>query len=189
LQRGVQALARRNHSGGQVGRKLTGAGLGREVAFVLVIADLLINEGIEATARLVFASGPERTQVFAGCLEPFDCRRHRVAFHARLGLGLWRRHHAGQGAVQAAVADLAELAEHLEVGAGLGQHTTRLEKQLVQVAVEGHAVSFQGLGHGAVAAALVNAIFLVDVYRLHRQLAAQLAQYRRRLVPGRGVAD
>ena len=91
--------------------------------------------------------------------------------------------------MQAGVADIAELAEHLEVGAGLGQHAAGLEKQLVEVAVERHAVGFQRGGHGGITAAFVNAVFLVDVHRRHRQFAAQLAQCGGRLVPSCGVAD
>ena len=91
--------------------------------------------------------------------------------------------------MQAGIADLAELAEYLEVGAGLGQHAAGLEKQLVQVTVDAHAFGFQGLGHRRIATAFVDAVFLVDVYRLDRQLPTQLAEHGGRLVPGRGRAD
>lgn len=91
--------------------------------------------------------------------------------------------------MQAVVANLAKLAEHLEIGAGLGQYATGLEKQLVQVAVKRDSLRLQRLCHGSITLALVDAVFLVDVHRLHRQFPAQFAQCSRRLVPGRGVAD
>jgi hypothetical protein len=159
----MQALARRNHARRKVGGQLAGAGLGGEVALVFVVADLLIGKGVEATSGFVFTGRPEGAQAIAGCFETFNRLWDRVAVQLYRCLGLWRCNDTRQGAVQAGVADLAELAEHLEIRAGLGQHAARLEEQLVEVAVEGHAISFQGLGHGGVPTTFVDAVFLVDV--------------------------
>ena len=51
------------------------------------------------------------------------------------------------------------------------------------------AIGVQRLGHCRIATAFMDAVFLVDVHRLHRQLPAQLAQRGGHLIPGGGVAD
>ncbi len=138
---------------------------------------------IEAPPGFVFTGRPERAQGVAGRLETGNGGRDRIAVEVESGLGLWRVYQPWQRAVQPCVADLAELTEYLEVGAGLGQHTARLEEQLVKVAVESHAFGFQRLGDGGVTAAFVNAVLLVDVQRLHRQRPAQFAEHSGRLIP------
>ena len=144
----------------------------------------MVGEGIETATGFIFTGWPEGAQRVAGRFEALDGLRHGVALYREFCLGLRRSHQARQAAVQAGVADLAKLAEHLEIRAGLGQYAAGLEKQLVQVAVPAHAGGFQRLGRGRIATALVDAVFLIDVHRLHRQFTAQLAQHHRRLVPG-----
>lgn len=106
---------------------------------------MLIGEGIEAPPGFVFTGWPEGAQAVAGWGETFDCVRDGIAFQLERRLGLWRCNHARQGAVQAGVADFTELAEHLEICTGLGQHTAGLEEQLIEVTVEGHAIGFKAL--------------------------------------------
>ncbi|CRM85245.1 hypothetical protein [Pseudomonas sp. 22 E 5] len=55
--------------------------------------------------------------------------------------------------------------------------------------MERHPVSLQSFSHGHIATALMNAVFLVDVHRVHRQFPAQFAQHGGRLVPGVGGAN
>jgi len=91
--------------------------------------------------------------------------------------------------VQAFVADLAELAEDLEVSTGLGQHAAWLEEQLVEIAMPTDVFGLERLGHRSVSSGFVDAVLLVDVYRFDLQLLAQLEQHLWRLMPVGGGTD
>ncbi|MCY1175611.1 hypothetical protein D9M73_158550 [compost metagenome] len=134
VQRGVQALARRNHPGGKIGRELTGTGFCREVAFVLVVLDLRFAKVVEATPGFGFARRPQVAQVISGCCEAVDTQGDRIAGNVQRRLFVRRAYQAGQRVVQSFVADFAELAEDLKVSAGAGQHAPGLEQQLIEVA-------------------------------------------------------
>ena len=58
----VQALAGGQHACCKVGRKLAGAGFGGQVAFVLVIVDLLVGKLRQALMSLIFACRPQCSQ-------------------------------------------------------------------------------------------------------------------------------
>ncbi|MCY1400874.1 hypothetical protein D9M71_159780 [compost metagenome] len=135
VQRGVQALARRNHPGGKIGRELTGTGFCREVAFVLVVLDLRFAKVVEATPGFGFAGRPQAAQVITGCCETLDAQGDRIAGNVQRRLFVRCADQAGQRVVQSFVADFAELAEDLKVSAGPGQHASGLEQQLIEVAV------------------------------------------------------
>jgi hypothetical protein len=61
-QGGMQALARRDHPRGQVGRKLAGAGLGGQVALLWVVFDTFVEEAGQAPVRLGLAGRPVLAQ-------------------------------------------------------------------------------------------------------------------------------
>ena len=179
----MQALARRNHPGSQVGRELTGAGFGREVAFALVVVDLRVCEGVETAPGFLFAGRPQCAQRLARRCKTSDGCRYRIAVDVQLCLFAGRLDQRRHRAVQAFIADLAELAEHLKVGFGFGQYRAGLEQQLVKVAVESDAFGLQGHRHRGVALAFVDAIFFVDVHSLNIQLHTKFEQHRRGLIP------
>ncbi len=187
-QGGMQALAWRQHAGGQVGRQLAGTGAGREVALAIVVAHLFIGEALQALLGRVFACRPQLAQAGAGRAETGDRAGNRVT-----GDGQWRlrpewRDAGGQGAVQALVADLAELAVDLEVAAGAGQHAAGPEEQLVEVAVPGDVLLPEVGGDLLVAQALVDAVLLVDVDGADVVLVADLGELGGGVAPVRAVA-
>ncbi|MCY1380076.1 hypothetical protein D9M69_678610 [compost metagenome] len=124
----MQALAGRQHAGGEVGGQAAGAGFARQVALALVVVDLLVGEGLQSLVGVLFTSRPELTQAGSRRGEA----RHRVDNGVTGDRQRRLRGRApdqrGQGAVQALVADLAELAVDLEVAAGLGQHAAGAEQ-------------------------------------------------------------
>ncbi|SVJ70643.1 Uncharacterised protein [Klebsiella pneumoniae] len=187
-QRGVQALPGREYAGGQVGRQLAGAGKRREVAPFMVVGQVLVGEVAQAFLRYLFACRPEAAQAIGRPREGGHGIRQRVAGQRVRWLGLRTRADTRQGLVQPFVADLAELAEHLEIAASSGQHRAGGEEQLVEVAVEGHALFTQALADGLVAAFLVHPVFLVDVYRADSQLPTEPADDFRGLPPVAAVA-
>ena len=63
-QRAVQALARRDHPGGEVRGELTSAGFGRQVALFVVVTDLLVGKGFQALMGFGLTSGPQMAQAF-----------------------------------------------------------------------------------------------------------------------------
>ncbi|MNG27724.1 hypothetical protein D3C84_1128880 [compost metagenome] len=68
----MQTLTGGNHSGGEIGRQLTGARFGREIAFVFVVVDLGIGEGVEAAVGFGFTGRPKTAQAVAGRGETFN---------------------------------------------------------------------------------------------------------------------
>ncbi|MNG13199.1 hypothetical protein D3C84_968620 [compost metagenome] len=91
--------------------------------------------------------------------------------------------------MQAFMAHLAELAEHLEIRAGPGQDAPGLEQQLVEIAVKLDTPALQRVSHRQVPAGFMNAVFLVDVYRIYRQLLTKLEQHIRSVIPACCLAD
>ncbi|MNQ86860.1 hypothetical protein D3C85_1020640 [compost metagenome] len=83
LQRGVQALAWRDHPGGEVGRELAGAGFRREVPLALVVVDLSVDEGVEATPGFGFPGRPECAKAVGRWGETFDPGRDFITGDAQ----------------------------------------------------------------------------------------------------------
>ena len=120
--------------------------------------------------------------------EALDRCGDRVALDLQRGLHGGRRRTGGQGGVQPCIADLAELAEDLEVAVALGQHAAGLEQQLVEVAAQAHVVRLQPRLHRRVAGALVDAVLLVDVDGADLVFMTEAGDGFRGLVPVLGVA-
>src|SRR5690606_29270694 len=109
--------------------------------------------------------------------------RNRVAVDGKRRLRPGQAKGAGQRAVQALIADLAKLAEHLKVAARTGENAARLEQQAIHVAVKADAQSFQLLSYLPVAAGFVEAVFLIDLHAADLPLAAEAGQHRRCVMP------
>ncbi|MNG95385.1 hypothetical protein D3C79_544210 [compost metagenome] len=88
-QRRVQALSRRDHPGGQVGGQLAGAGLGGQVAQVLVILDRLVEKTREARVGFCLAGRPVVAQGVGGFVETVHLLRDRVAGDVQWRLGFY----------------------------------------------------------------------------------------------------
>ncbi|MNT23717.1 hypothetical protein D3C72_1591480 [compost metagenome] len=117
LQGGVQALAGREHAGGEVRREPTGAGLGGEVAALFVAPEFFQGEGGQPLACCLLTRRPELAQAVRRCGKAVHRGGRHVAGDPGLGLGMRGGKTSRQGAVQALVAELAELAIDLEVTA------------------------------------------------------------------------
>ncbi|MCY1404318.1 hypothetical protein D9M71_195240 [compost metagenome] len=115
--RRVQALAGREHSGGEIGRELAGARVGREVPAFLVAPECFEGEGLQPFLGRRFACRPELAQTCRWSGETIHRSRRRVTGNAQFRLRHRWRQAAWQGSVQALVADLAELAVDLEIAA------------------------------------------------------------------------
>ncbi|MNF84483.1 hypothetical protein D3C84_668470 [compost metagenome] len=189
LQCRMQALAGRNHSGGEVGRELAGAGFRREVPFAFVVIDLRIGKTVEATTGFGLSRGPQVAQAGVGRGESCDRRGDSVAGDVQRRLYIGRVHETGQRMMQPFITDFAELAEDLKVAAGFGQHAAGLKQQLIEVAVYFDAFGFQGAGDRGIPPGFMDAVFVVEVQCVDLQLPAQVEQYRWRLIPARGRAD
>ncbi len=123
----MQALAWRNYPGRQIGRQLAGAGLGRKVALGLVVADLLVGEGVHAPSGFRLTGRPQVAQRLRWCGKALDLIGDRIAFYRLCRLRFRGAYRVRHGLVHSGVADLLELGEHLKVVAGLGQDAAGLE--------------------------------------------------------------
>ncbi len=172
----VQTLADGDDTSREISRQLTGAGFGRQIAALVVLVQIVFDECRQAVLGEGFAGGPQRAQVVARPIEAAHLVRRHVAGDGHgLLRGRWRdarrqRHR------QACKAGAAELAEHLEVATRLGEHATRREQQLVEIAAHVDSGGPQPGGNGMVTALLVDAVFVVVVQALHGQLLAELEQ-------------
>ena len=74
--------------------------------------------------------------------------------------------------MQTFITDLAELAEHLKVAAGLGQDAAGFEEQLIEITLKCNPLGPQFLGNGSIAAAFMDAVFLIHMNGFDLQLPA-----------------
>ena len=124
LPRPRATLADGDDTSREISRQLTGAGLGRQVAELVVLVQIVFDERRRAVLGEGFAGGPQRAQVVARPIEAAHLVRWHVAGDGHgLLRGRWRdacrqRHR------QACKAGAAELTEHLEVATRLGEHAT-----------------------------------------------------------------
>src|SRR5690554_929064 len=116
----------------------------------MVILQLLIGKARQAFQGRIFTGGPQRLQPGALRSKTGGLGRDRVALDVATGLRVRSAERVWQGRVQALVADLAELAEHLEVAAGTGADTAWRKEQLILMAAKGNAVGLQLCGHLAI---------------------------------------
>ncbi|MNE16087.1 hypothetical protein D3C80_1090180 [compost metagenome] len=128
-------------------------------------------------------------QCRAGGSKAFDPFWQGIAVDGERSLRERGLYQAWQRMMQAIVANLAELAEHLKISPAFGQHAAGLEQQLVKIANYVDAGTFKAGNHGLIAAAFIGAIFFIEVHAGDCKLPAQFEQHGGGRIPGFGTAD
>lgn len=111
-----------------------------------VIIDAVFGKLGEAPLRFFFTGGPQLPQRLSGLGKSVEARWDRVAGDLRHSLFRNSAGHGRHAMLQTLEAGTLELAEHLKILAGLGQHGAGAEQQLIKVTMHADvAAAQQGL--------------------------------------------
>ena len=169
-QQPMQALARRQHSGGQAGRQATGPFHGREVALPLIIRRRLLTKRAQPRQRRFFIRGKQ--QPIERRLRIVELRRRRLAGGCLTRL--WRGHARRQPFPQPANKRIVKRSEDFIHFAAAGQYAAGRQQDAVVKSLANHFA--QGALNGGIALAFIEFVLIVVEQVTDLMLLAKIGQ-------------
>ncbi len=189
VDRGLQALPWCQHSCIQIGRQLTGTWLERDVPGLVIVFQIVPDEGLQPLERRLFTRRPQLSHLGRCLGEAVDPGGQLIRLNGGGLLPVRRRQGHRQARFQARKAGLPELPEDLEIATALGQYRTGGEQGLVQIAVGSEACLLERLSHGVIPGGFVHPVFVVEMQVFETLFPGQVEQHLGRLLPALRTPD